>query len=70
MSVVPAALPDTTPDDEPIPAIAVLLLDHTPPGTALVRVIVDPAQTLEVPPITAGVASTVIVFETEQPPAV
>lgn len=38
MIAVPAVPPETTPDDDPIAAIEVLLLDHVPPAGALLSV--------------------------------
>ena len=42
---------------EPTVARAVLLLDHTPPPAALLRAVVDPAQTVVVPVIEPALGS-------------
>jgi hypothetical protein len=52
---VPVATPVTRPEPEPIVATDGLLLVHVPAGVASVKVIFDPMQTTEVPPIAAGV---------------
>jgi hypothetical protein len=63
---VPAILPVTTPEEEPI--IALLLLDaHVPPATAFANVVVDPTQTEAVPVIADGVGYIVTTFVTKQP---
>src|ERR1035437_9147041 len=50
---VPAATPVTTPVPETV-AFAVLLLLHTPPAVASLKVVVEPLQTLVAPAIAAG----------------
>jgi hypothetical protein len=57
---VPGAIPLTTPDVL-IVAIAVFSELHTPPEVVLVRLVVDPAHILEVPPL---IAFTVVAFTT------
>ena len=65
---VPAEIPVTVPEPEPMVAMAGLLLVHMPPVTALVRVVVAPTQTCRVPPMEAGVVTTVtIVVVTHAP---
>ena len=64
---VPAETPVTMPVPMPIVAWEVLLLVQRPPVTASVRVVVDPAHTLVVPPITAGNGLTVTGEEVIQP---
>lgn len=58
--VVPTAAPATTPLESPMVAAAVLLLNHVPPGTVLVRVDVAPMHTVPGPPIAGGIGLTVI----------
>ncbi len=67
MVVVPAATPVAVPDVEPIVAIPVLELLHTPPEVASVSVVVLPTVTLSVPDIAAGFGLTVMVVATLQP---
>ena len=57
-------MPDTT------VATPVLLLVQVPPVVADVRLVVLPAQTVSVPPIAAGVATTETVAVVRHPPAV
>ena len=45
MLAVPAALPVTTPDEEPMSATGILLLVQVPPGV-LLSVVVRPTQTV------------------------
>lgn len=66
---LPAATPDTIPVLAPTDAIAALLLLHVPPLTVLVNVAVLPTQAFVLPPIADGLAFTVIVVVTAQPPA-
>jgi len=61
MVVVPAVIPETIPDDEPMVAAEVLLLNHVPPDIELLRVDVAPSQAFSVPEIADGVAFTVYV---------
>jgi hypothetical protein len=65
MVVVPAAIADTTPLALKV-ATAWLLFAHTPPVVALVKVVVEDAQTLITPVIgaTEGSALTVTVAVT------
>ncbi len=64
---MPNATPDTTPDIEPIVAIAVLLLVHLPPDTPFVRVMVEPTHNALGPPMAVGAVLTVITAVTAQP---
>ena len=64
--VVPAAIPLTLPLEDPMLALAELLV-HTPPATELVSVVVAPTQTVGIPPMTEGAGLTVIIFVTPQP---
>jgi hypothetical protein len=52
---VPIATPDTIPDVVPTVATAGVLLLHVPPVVALDSVVVEPAQTFNVPVIAATV---------------
>ena len=63
---VPLAIPATTPVVFTVPS-AVLLLLQVPPVVASVSVVVDPAHTLLVPAIAAGVALTVTGVLIKQP---
>jgi len=64
------AVPDVTavtvPVEEPIVALAVLLI-HVPPVVPSVRVVVSPEHTYPVPLIAVGVVFTVIVVDALQP---
>ena len=60
MMSVPVATPVTMPVPEPIVAIPVMLLAHTP-ATLSERVICAPMHTADGPPIAAGVGYTVTV---------
>jgi len=60
MFTLPAATPDTIPEDVPTVAHKVLLLVHVPPPRELNNVIELPAHTLEGPVMDGGVAFTVI----------
>ena len=51
---VPAATPVTIPDEDPIVAVEVELLDHGPPEEVLLSVVVDPIHTLSVPEMVFG----------------
>ena len=62
---VPGASPVTTPVPDTTVATEVFRLDQVPDGVASVSVVVDPSQTLSVPPIEAGRLFTVI-FITEE----
>jgi hypothetical protein len=63
---VPAIFPVAIPDDDPIVATVVLLLDHVPPAL-LLTVVVSPAHTEAVPLMAAGIAFTVTVLVAKQP---
>lgn len=65
--VAPAATPVTVPVTEPTVATATVLLLHTPPVVAELSVVADPAHTLVVPVIAAGIALTVTVVVVLQP---
>ena len=64
---MPEATPVTTPDPELTVAIPVALLDHVPPETLLVRVVVWPKQALNVPLIVprAFTDTTVVALQPE-----
>ena len=71
MVAVPELMPVTMPVPEPIVAISVLLLVHTPPGVESVRAMAVPTQRIVAGPVIAdGAAVTVIVLVTLQPDAV
>jgi hypothetical protein len=61
MLEVPAEMPETVPEDEPIAATDGLLLVHVPPASALLSVVANPTQALSVPVIAAGRGLTVTV---------
>ena len=63
----PEVTPFTVPVEEPMAAIAVLLLLHTPPEVASVNVVVKPTHTFVVPPIAAGFGLTVKLVTAIQP---
>lgn len=67
MVTVPAVMPDTEPDDEPMVAMEVLLLVQVPPPAASVSRVPPDTQTRKVPPIGAGPEFTVMVFVAVQP---
>lgn len=68
---VPAAMPETRPVEEPMVAMAVLLLLHMPPPVASVSRVVVPTHKLEAPVIAAIVPPvTVIVIVAKQVPPV
>lgn len=56
---VPAATPVTMPVDDPMVAMAGLLLLHVPPVVASVKVDVPPTVVVVVPVMTAGMGFTV-----------
>jgi hypothetical protein len=58
MTAVPTEMPVTMPDDEPIVAFVLLLL-QVPPVEGLLSVVVCPRQTDEVPLIVPGIGYTV-----------
>ena len=64
---VPAVIPVTIPDSEPIVAAAVLPLVQTPPPTLSVNVAVPPAHTVEGPVMVTGELLTVTVIFVAQP---
>lgn len=59
--VIPAEMPDTMPDDEPMVAIEGPELDHDPPAVISVSGNVAPAHRPAAPPIGAGSGFTVMV---------
>lgn len=67
MVVVPAISALTTPDDEPMVAMAGLLLLQVPPGVASVSVVVKPMQPLVVPFMVPGSGFTVTAVIAVQP---
>jgi len=71
MVVVPVLTGVTIPDDVPIVATPVELLDHVPPAVTSVNVIVDPIQTRKRPPpetrMGAGKGLTVTTCVAAQP---
>lgn len=67
MLTVPAATPVTIPVDGLTKAIAVLALNHVPPETGCVNVIVSPTQTFVVPEILAIAGLMLIVIVSKQP---
>ena len=69
MAEVPADTPVNIPDDGPIVATPVVPDTHVPPLVASLKVVVDPAQTVPVPVMAAGSASTVKEMVAEHPPA-
>ena len=64
---MPLEIPVTIPVVEPTVAIELALLDHSPPDTELLKVVVAPMQTSVVPVIAAGASFTVIDIVPEQP---
>ena len=62
ITVDPAATPVTIPEAETV-AAEVLDEDQVPPAVASVRVMVDPAQTVVGPPMTATVGSAFTVID-------
>lgn len=68
---LPAATPLTTPVPAPTVATDVLLLVHVPPGVVFVKVVAEPAHTVEEPGVIAdGRAATVTVLVTLHPATV
>jgi hypothetical protein len=59
MVVVPAETPPAMPVELPMVAILTLLLLHTPPGAASVKVVVCPTQTCVLPLMGDGPELTV-----------
>ena len=68
MITLPVLTPVTIPDDVPIVAISVLLLNHVPPVEASDRVILVPEHTLVFPMI-GGAVFTVTMEVVLHPPA-
>lgn len=64
---VPVSIPDTIPLEDPIAAMALLLLVQTPPGVALDSVVVPPMHRFESPAIGLGDGITVNTVEDEHP---
>lgn len=58
--LVPAIIPFTTPLEEPIVAMDILLLLHTPPFVVSIMPVVRPEHTVAVPEIRAGKGLMVI----------
>jgi len=67
---VPAVPPVATPVPDTTPAVAVLLLVHTPPVDASVKVVVVPGHIDKFPAIAAGAGLTVIVYVVVHPAGV
>jgi hypothetical protein len=67
ITVTPAEIPFTAPVSEPTVATEILLLDHEPPASALLNVVVEPTQTLVVPMLDGGRGLTVTVAIAVQP---
>ena len=67
MFAVFVIMPDTIPDAEPTLAMAGALLDHVPPATASLNVVVRPEHTDVIPVIAAGNTFTVTVRIAMQP---
>jgi hypothetical protein len=65
IAAVPALTPTTTPSDDPIVALAVVLLVHVPPADELVKVVEAPLQTVVLPPMAGGNALTVTAADAE-----
>ena len=63
----PNVLPVTTPEDEPMDAIAGSLLVHIPPDTPSVSVVVNPRPTALMPEMAVGSGVTVTMVVTKQP---
>ena len=66
MTDVPAVTPVTMPEEEPIVAFELLML-QTPPPVRSPSVVVSPTHTLSVPVIDEGKGSTVMGNVAEQP---
>ena len=64
---VPAPAPVTIPVVLPIPAAAVVTLDHVPPGVESVSVVVEPWHNTKVPLIADAAGLTVTVTALLQP---
>ena len=68
MIVVPAEMPETIPVEEPIVAMVVLPLVHTPPVIASLKVTGLPAHVFSTPVIADGIGVTVTVAYAEVHP--
>jgi hypothetical protein len=66
MTDVPAVTPVTTPPAVMVATAGVALL-HVPPAVTLLKVVVEPMQTLVVPVMAAGSGLTVTVVVTAHP---
>jgi len=66
--MIPAVIPVTRPEEEPMVAFATLLLLQDPPVILLVSKVVIPGHTLLAPAIAAGVVFTEMSFVAMQPP--
>ncbi len=64
---VPALIPVTIPEDDPIVATPVLVLVQVPPIVVLLAVIDNPTQTLAGPVIVAGSGFTVTIVVVKHP---
>ena len=54
MVAVPADIPETTPEEDPIMAIAVFVLVQTPPLVPSLNAVVSPAHTFGEPVMVVG----------------
>jgi len=70
MVTVPADTPVTIPEDEPTVAVEADPVDHTPPVTVLLNVIVAPAQTVLGPEMIPAVVATFMFLYTLHEPTV
>ncbi len=66
INAVPGDMPVTMPVNDPIAAVAAPVL-HVPPIVPLLRVVIEPAQTLARPVIAAGSGFTVTTLATTHP---
>ena len=64
--VVPASIPKTDPEDEPIDAIEGAELVHVPPAAPSDRLVVRPIHTV-LSPVMAGITVTVVVAKLVRP---
>ncbi len=65
---VPALIPVTTPDEEPIVAIAGALLVHVPPEIWSDKVVVVPTHVLVLPIMVCVVLTVTMAVATQEPP--
>ena len=65
--MVPGAIPDTVPDNDPIVAMPVEPEIQSPPGTPSVRVVAAPVHTVVTPVTETGVVLTVTIVVILQP---